>query len=79
MTLSRGEYRGSREELTPVRRDPWSALPLLATATSLLAHPGSAGAMVRRGWGRHLLTVASVRAIAEAVDTGRSGAGSGAA
>jgi hypothetical protein len=64
MTFARGVYRGSREELTPVRRDPWSALPLMATAASLMAHPGAAASLVKGGWGRHLLTTSAMRTIA---------------
>jgi hypothetical protein len=64
MTFARGVYRGSREELTPVRRDPWSALPLMATAVSLIVHPGAAASLVKGGWGRHLLTTSAMRTIA---------------
>ena len=50
--LRRGEYRGSREELTPGRGDPLAPLPVAATALATLIRPdawrhfvgGSAGA-----------------------------------
>ena len=34
-----GSYRGSAEELTPVRRDPLSAVPVLVAALALLIRP----------------------------------------
>jgi hypothetical protein len=34
-----GSYRGSAEELTPVRGDPLTAVPVLAVATALLIRP----------------------------------------
>ena len=35
----RGSYRGSAEELTPVRGDPLAAVPVAATAAALLVRP----------------------------------------
>jgi hypothetical protein len=61
-TVSR-PYGGSTEELTPVRLDWVSAVPLAMTALLLLASPKLAGAMARRGWGAHLLDLASVSLI----------------
>jgi predicted ATP-grasp superfamily ATP-dependent carboligase len=58
-----GPYAGSVEELTPVRLDWLSVVPLLITATLLLASPKLVDAMARAGWGAHLLDLASVRAI----------------
>jgi hypothetical protein len=34
-----GSYRGSAEELTPVRGDPLAAVPVVATAAALLIRP----------------------------------------
>ena len=58
--LHRGDYAGSREELTPVTEDPKAALPLGAMAAALLAKPEAhkqftggaiAGyALTARGW-----------------------------
>ena len=59
----RGPYAGSREELTPVRTDWMSALPAAATAIALLARPGAAQSLARKGWGAHLLTTDSIRTI----------------
>jgi predicted ATP-grasp superfamily ATP-dependent carboligase len=56
-------YAGSREELTPVRLDWISAVPLVMTAIVLLAAPKLAVTMVRRGWGAHLLDIGSIRLI----------------
>jgi predicted ATP-grasp superfamily ATP-dependent carboligase len=60
-----GVYRGSREELTPVRLDWLSVLPLAVAALILTLFPGVARTLLRRGWGAGLLTAASVRAIGE--------------
>jgi hypothetical protein len=56
-------YAGSSEELTPVRRDWMSAVPLAATAALLLASPKSAIKVARGGFGAHLLDVWSIRMI----------------
>jgi predicted ATP-grasp superfamily ATP-dependent carboligase len=59
-----GPYAGSTEELTPVRLDWISAVPLAAIATALLVAPKLALPLARKGWGTHLLDIASVRLIA---------------
>jgi predicted ATP-grasp superfamily ATP-dependent carboligase len=59
----RGPYQGSSEELTPVHLDWLGAIPLLATAILLLASPRLAQDLPKRGWGSHLLSLASIRAI----------------
>jgi len=59
----RGPYAGSGEELTPVRRDWLSAVPLIATAAILLAAPGAAHRLARKGWGDHLLIPRAIRTI----------------
>ncbi len=58
-----GPYAGSAEELTPLRRDWISAVPLAMIAMLLLAAPGRGVALARGGWGAHLLDVASIRCI----------------
>jgi hypothetical protein len=61
--LGRGAYDNSREELTPVRTDWQSGIPLLMTAVMLLFNPGAAEHLPKRGWGRHLLTPPTVAVI----------------
>jgi hypothetical protein len=56
-------YADSIEELTPVRLDWISAVPLAMTAALLLADPKLAGKLARAGWGAHLLDRESVRTI----------------
>ena len=47
-TLGRGEFKGSAEQLTPVLRDPLSALPALLVCTRLLLSPDSANSMAAK-------------------------------
>jgi predicted ATP-grasp superfamily ATP-dependent carboligase len=56
-------YAGSREEMTPVRLDWLSAVPLAMTAGLLLARPSSAIALARGGFGAHLLSLESIQKI----------------
>ena len=58
-----GPYADSAEELTPVRLDWISAVPLAMLAIALLVAPKRAVALARGGWGAHLLDVGSVRRI----------------
>jgi hypothetical protein len=58
-----GRYADSTEELTPVRLDWISAVPLAMTAIALLAAPKLAVNVARGGWGAHLLDLASIRRI----------------
>jgi len=58
-----GPYADSAEELTPVRLDWISAVPLAMTAIFLLITPKLAVTLATRGWGAHLLDVRSVRLI----------------
>ncbi|WP_375778204.1 hypothetical protein ACE103_02465 [Bradyrhizobium sp. ma5] len=58
-----GLYRGSSEELTPVRLDGLSAVPLAMTTALLLASPPIASSLARGGFGAHLLDRASIRTI----------------
>jgi hypothetical protein len=58
-----GSYADSAEELTPVRLDWLSAVPLAMTATLLLLAPKLAIRLARGGWGAHLLDLRSIRRI----------------
>jgi predicted ATP-grasp superfamily ATP-dependent carboligase len=59
----RGPYADSVEELTPVRRDWISAVPLAMIALALLADPKLATTLSKKGWGAHLLGAESIRLI----------------
>ncbi|MGB8605844.1 ATP-grasp domain-containing protein [Bradyrhizobium sp.] len=56
-------YADSVEELTPVRLDWISAVPLVTTAIVLLAAPEWAVTLAKKGWGAHLLVPGSIRRI----------------
>ena len=58
-----GPYADSTEELTPVRLDWISAVPLAMTAIFLLVAPKLAVTLARGGWGAHLLDLGSIRLI----------------
>ncbi|WNV07000.1 hypothetical protein [Tardiphaga sp. 709] len=58
-----GDYVGSTEELTPVRMDWLSAVPLVMTAVLLLVSPGLSHVLAKRGWGQHLLDARTVATI----------------
>jgi hypothetical protein len=62
----REPYAGSTEELTPIRLDWVSAIPLSVTAIALLLTPKLAAPLARRGWGAHLLDLNSIRRIERA-------------
>jgi predicted ATP-grasp superfamily ATP-dependent carboligase len=55
-----GPYADSAEELTPVRLDWLSAVPLAMTAILLLLAPKLAIRLARGGWGAHLLDLESI-------------------
>ncbi len=59
-----GSYVNSREELTPLRLDWVSAVPLALTALLLLVAPKIAHTLESKGWGAHLLDINSIRKIA---------------
>ncbi|WP_246701126.1 ATP-grasp domain-containing protein [Rhodopseudomonas sp. BR0C11] len=63
LLLRQPPYAGSAEELTPVREDWCSAVPLVATALILLAQPSRAAALAAKGWGDHLLDAAALARI----------------
>jgi len=58
-----GPYAGSAEELTPLRLDWISAVPLAMIAVALLAAPKFGVSLARGGWGEHLLDIDSIRMI----------------
>ena len=58
-----GPYAGSREELTPLRIDWLSMVPLMMTIAFLLINPLWAHELTKRGWGAHLLSPQTVRMI----------------
>jgi predicted ATP-grasp superfamily ATP-dependent carboligase len=61
----RDGYRGSSEELTPLRADWLSALPLASATLALIAFPGASKILPKKGWGAGLLTPESIRTIRE--------------
>jgi predicted ATP-grasp superfamily ATP-dependent carboligase len=63
LLVGSGPYADSAEELTPVRLDWFSAVPLVMTAIFLLAVPKRAATLARGGWGAHLLDPRSIRLI----------------
>ena len=63
LATSSGPYAGSSEELTPVRLDWISAVPLTITASLLLASPKFAIKLARGGFSAHLLDLGSIRMI----------------
>jgi predicted ATP-grasp superfamily ATP-dependent carboligase len=63
LLIRSGPYADSAEELTPVRLDWISAVPLAMIAVVLLAAPKLGVKLARGGWGSHLLDIASLRRI----------------
>jgi biotin carboxylase len=63
--LARGRkpYDGSQEEMTPVRADWLSAVPLGLTGGLLLVRPSAAQWLARGGFGAHLLGRETIRQI----------------
>jgi len=59
----RAPYPGSREELTPLRLDWLSMVPLMMTIVFLLVNPRWAHELPKRGWGAHLLSPQTIRMI----------------
>lgn len=62
-----GPYAGTREELTPVRQDWLSLVPLTVTLLALLASPRLAEVLPKAGWGAGLLTDETVAKIEASV------------
>ena len=69
--LHRGEYRGSREELTPGRGDPLAPLPVMAIALATLIRPDAWRHFVGGSAGAYSLTPAAWRQIRRAADGGQ--------
>jgi predicted ATP-grasp superfamily ATP-dependent carboligase len=63
LAIGGGPYAESAEELTPLRLDWISAVPLAMTAMLLLVAPKLAVTLRRFGWGAHLLDLRSIRLI----------------
>ncbi|HEU0083926.1 MAG TPA: hypothetical protein VFQ87_13760 [Bradyrhizobium sp.] len=63
MVAGREPYADSVEELTPLRNDWVSAIPVAMTALALLANPKLAATLSKKGWGAHLLDARTVRLI----------------
>ena len=61
-----GAYAHSTEELTPLRFDGLSVVPLVAIVIALLVRPRLAAVLARNGWGAHLLDLASIAIIERA-------------
>jgi predicted ATP-grasp superfamily ATP-dependent carboligase len=55
-----GRYKDAGEELTPLRTDPWSAIPFGLVVAKLLFDPASAGQMAGRTVRAYSLTAAAV-------------------
>jgi biotin carboxylase len=68
--LHRGEYRGSREELTPGRGDPLAPLPVTVTALATLIRPAAWRHFVGGSAGAYSLTPAAWRQISQAAGGG---------
>jgi biotin carboxylase len=64
--LHRGEYRGSREELTPGRGDPLAPLPVMAIALATLIRPDAWRRFVGGSAGAYSLTPAAWRDLTRA-------------
>ncbi len=73
--LHRGEYRGSREELTPGRGDPLAPLPVMAIALATLIRPDAWRYFAGGSTGAYSLTPAAWRQIRRAADGGRGADG----
>jgi predicted ATP-grasp superfamily ATP-dependent carboligase len=58
-----GVYADSTEELTPLRLDWLGIVPLAAIMFALLLQPRLADSLARKGWGAHLLDLASIAMI----------------
>ena len=58
-----GDYADSTEELTPLRFDWLSVVPLATVAFALLLQPRLAATLAKKGWGAHLLDLASIARI----------------
>jgi predicted ATP-grasp superfamily ATP-dependent carboligase len=67
--MGSGKYKGAVEELTPLRADPWSALPVGLITAALLISPGVAAGLVRGTIRAYSLSPAAVRCLRELKST----------
>jgi predicted ATP-grasp superfamily ATP-dependent carboligase len=65
LLMGRGAYADSVEELTPLRQDWVSAVPLAMTAILLSLAPTLASRLATRGFGAHLINAHSIRLIGD--------------
>jgi glutathione synthase/RimK-type ligase-like ATP-grasp enzyme len=66
--FSRGTYRGSREELTPIAGDPIAALPVLAAFLATIAAPSLGRAFYAGSVGAYAVTPEAWKAIVASAD-----------
>jgi hypothetical protein len=71
----RGDYRGSREELTPCGGDPLAALPVVLTAAATLAWPAAWQRFTGGSVGTYSLTPAAWQALTACHAAGAGAAG----
>ncbi len=64
LAFASGDYAGSEEELTPLKYDWQSIVPVAATGAAVLLHPNMADKLPKWGWGAGLLTPQSIEKIA---------------
>jgi hypothetical protein len=67
--LRRGDYRGSREELTPGRGDPLAPLPVMVIALAILIRPDEWRRFVGGSASAYSLTPAAWRQLRRAADS----------
>lgn len=77
--LHRGDYRGSREELTPGRGDPLAPLPVAVTGLATLIRPDAWRHFVGGSAGAYSLSPAAWQRIRQAADGGPGAGAPGAA
>lgn len=66
-----GLYAGSREQLTPVRRDPPSLVPLALVVARLLASPRKASRIAAQAVGSYSISPAAIATVIEAASRAR--------
>jgi predicted ATP-grasp superfamily ATP-dependent carboligase len=64
LAMRTGAYADSTEELTPLRLDWVSLVPLAMMALALLLRPRLGATLAKQGWGAHLLDLDSIAIIA---------------
>jgi hypothetical protein len=64
LAMRTGAYADSTEELTPLRLDWVSLVPLAMMALALLLRPRRGATLAKQGWGAHLLDLDSIAIIA---------------